>query len=168
MTSVEAIYEGGLFRPLQTLHLPDKAHVRISVETMVEDPVRAAWLAESERGLLKTWENDDDDVSTRCSRNDVVLLPIPFTDLSSHKVLPAIVIGFGTFPCDLFLVPLTSRVANADFPLADWQIAGLNAPGAVKAQLATVESRLVRKIVGCISDRDQLTLDSHLRVWLSL
>ena len=57
-----------------------------------------------------------------CSRNDVVLLPIPFTDLSSHKVRPAIVIGLGTFPGDLFVVPLT-----------DWQAAGLNIPSAAKA-----------------------------------
>ena len=28
-----------------------------------------------------------------CSRNDVVLLPIPFTDLTSRKVRAAIVIG---------------------------------------------------------------------------
>ena len=52
-----------------------------------------------------------------CSRNDVVLLPIPFTDLSSHKVRPAIVIGLGTFPGDLFVVPLTSQLGHADFPL---------------------------------------------------
>ena len=62
--------------------------------------------------------------SMPCSRNDALLLPIPFTDLSSHKVRPAIVIGFGTFPGDLFVVPLTSRLDNADFPLADWQAVG--------------------------------------------
>jgi hypothetical protein len=28
-----------------------------------------------------------------CSRHDVVLLPIPFTDLSSQKVRPAVVVG---------------------------------------------------------------------------
>jgi len=41
-----------------------------------------------------------------CSRDDLVLLPIPFTDLSSRKVGPAIVIGFGSFPGDLFVVYL--------------------------------------------------------------
>jgi hypothetical protein len=36
-----------------------------------------------------------------CSRNDVVLLPIPFTDLTSGKVRPAIIIGRNG--ADLFL-----------------------------------------------------------------
>ena len=103
-----------------------------------------------------------------CSRNDVVLLPIPFTDLSSHKVRPAIVVGHGSFPGDLFVVPVTSQLAHADFPLIDWAAAGLNVRSAVKGQLATVEDRLVRKVVGQISPADQATLDEHLRRWLHL
>jgi mRNA interferase MazF len=103
-----------------------------------------------------------------CSRDDVVLLPIPFTDLSSRRVRPAIVIGFGSFPGDLFVVPLTSQLANADFPLGNWQAAGLNVPSGVKAQLATVESALVLKIVGRLSSADSSTLNSHLRRWLRL
>ena len=35
-----------------------------------------------------------------CSRDDVVLLPIPFTDLSSSKVRPAVVVGHGSWPGD--------------------------------------------------------------------
>ena len=92
-----------------------------------------------------------------CSRDDVVLLPIPFTDLSSKKVRPAIVIGHGTFPGDLFVVPLTSQLTNADFPLAEWRAAGLNAASGVKSQLATVEAKLVRKIVGRITMLNQLS-----------
>jgi mRNA interferase MazF len=58
-----------------------------------------------------------------CSRNDVVLLPIPFTDLTSRKVRPAIVIGRSG--ADLFLVPISSVLANTDFWLQKWQAAGL-------------------------------------------
>lgn len=103
-----------------------------------------------------------------CSRDDIVLLPIPFTDLSSRKVRPAIVIGFGSYPGDLFVVPLTSQLASANFTLADWQTAGLNVSSAVKAQIATVESSLVLKIVGRLTSRDRATLDDHLRQWLRL
>src|ERR1039457_5930167 len=61
--------------------------------------------------------------SMNCSRNDVVLLPISFTDLTSRKVRPAIVIGRNG--ADLFLVPISSVLANKDFWLQKWQAAGL-------------------------------------------
>jgi len=44
-TAVEAIYERGLLRLLQPLALPEHTHVRLSVETLPDDPERAAWLA---------------------------------------------------------------------------------------------------------------------------
>ena len=104
----------------------------------------------------------------RCSRNDVVLLPIPFTDLSSSKVRPAIVVGHGSWSGDLFVVPVTSQLSNADLPLNDWQVAGLNVPSGIKGQICTVEDRLVRKVVGSISDLDRGSLDTQLRQWLRL
>lgn len=103
-----------------------------------------------------------------CSRNDVVLLPIPFTDLSSSKVRPAIVVGHGTWPGDLFVVPVTSQLSNADLPLNDWKAAGLNVPSGIKGQICTIEDRLVRKVIGSISDLDRGTLDAQLRQWLRL
>ena len=103
-----------------------------------------------------------------CSRNDVILLPIPFTDLNSSKVRPSIVVGFGSFPGDLFVVPITSQAANWDLPLKDWHAAGLNVLSGVKAQLATVHDSLVRKVVGQVSAGDRSALDQQLRFWLGL
>jgi mRNA interferase MazF len=101
-----------------------------------------------------------------CSRNDVVLLPIPFTDLTSRKIRPGVVIGRnGT---DLFLVPISSVLSNTDIPLAEWRAAGLNVPCGIKAQIATVEERLVVKSVGRLTAADRRALDTRLRIWLGL
>jgi len=101
-----------------------------------------------------------------CSRNDVVLLPIPFTDLTSRKIRPGVVIGRnGT---DLFLVPISSVLSNTDIPLTQWRAAGLNVPCGMKAQIATVEERLVVKSVGRLTTADSQALDARLRIWLGL
>jgi mRNA interferase MazF len=101
-----------------------------------------------------------------CSRNDVVLLPIPFTNLKSRKVRPAIVIGRNG--ADLFLVPISSVLSNTDFPIKEWRGAGLNVPSGVKAQVSTVEARLVVKTVGTLTAADRQMLDERLRNWLQL
>jgi mRNA interferase MazF len=101
-----------------------------------------------------------------CLRNDVVLLPIPFTDLTSRKVRPAIIIGRSG--ADLFLVPISSVLFNTDFPIKEWRAAGLNVPSGVKAQLATVEEKLVVKIVGKLSATDSQLLNERLQAWLQL
>ena len=102
------------------------------------------------------------------SRNEVVLLPIPFTDLTSRKVRPAVVIGHSAHIGDLFVVPITSQLQNTDFALQDWSAEGLNVPCGIKSQIATVEDRLVVKSVGTLSARDQAELDRRLRNWLHL
>ena len=101
-----------------------------------------------------------------CSRNEVVLLPIPFTDLTSRKVRPAIVIG--RHGQDLFLVPISSQLHNTDFTLSAWRAAGLNVLCGVKSQVSTVAENMVVKRVGALSAADVQTLDAHLRAWLNL
>lgn len=100
--------------------------------------------------------------------SDVILLPIPFTDLTSRKVRPAIVIGLSSYPGDMFVVPISSQSANIDLMLTEWQAAGLNVPCGIKSQIATVESRLVVRKIGTVSLADQGRLQFRLRAWLKL
>ena len=102
------------------------------------------------------------------SKGEVVLLPIPFTDLTSRKVRPAIVIGHSSQVGDLFVVPITSVLQNADFSLQGWRAAGLNVPCGVKSQIATIEDRLVVKSVGFLAAPDAAALEKRLRTWLQL
>ena len=102
------------------------------------------------------------------SISEVILLPIPFTDLTSRRVRPAIVIGHSSFAGDLFVIPITSQVQNVDLALLDWRAAGLNVPCGLKPQLATIEDRLVIKAIGVLSPRDQAACKARLRAWLAL
>jgi NAD kinase len=58
-TTVEAIYEHGKILLPRPLALPEKSHVRVTIES---DPEREAWLKLSGENLSKTWDNPDDDV----------------------------------------------------------------------------------------------------------
>ncbi|MBI2058859.1 MAG: type II toxin-antitoxin system PemK/MazF family toxin [Nitrospirae bacterium] len=102
------------------------------------------------------------------SKGEAVLLPIPFSNLESKKVRPAIVVGQFRSTGDLIVVPITSRLENSEFTLKDWRFAGLNVASGIKGHIATIESRLVRKRIGALSTGDLLELDKNLRVWLQL
>ena len=60
---VDAVYEQGWLKPLTPLGLPEHARVQVTVTSETSDDVgRQEWLAQSERTLLKTWDNPADDV----------------------------------------------------------------------------------------------------------
>ena len=58
-TTVEAIYENGKIVLPRPLSLPEKSHVRVTIESDME---REAWLNLSEQSLSKAWDNAADDV----------------------------------------------------------------------------------------------------------
>jgi predicted DNA-binding antitoxin AbrB/MazE fold protein len=58
-TTVDAIYEQGKIVLPQPLALPEHTHVRVTIEC---DTEHEAWMKLSETSLLKTWDNDADDV----------------------------------------------------------------------------------------------------------
>jgi predicted DNA-binding antitoxin AbrB/MazE fold protein len=64
-TTVEAIYENGVFRPLTALPLEEHAAVRLAVHSFENTSKstnlgRSEWLRQGELTLLKVWENDED------------------------------------------------------------------------------------------------------------
>jgi predicted DNA-binding antitoxin AbrB/MazE fold protein len=64
-TTVEAIYEDGVLKLPRRLPLPERAHVKVTIESGTasgEDSERSAWLKLSEEALTATWQNPDDDV----------------------------------------------------------------------------------------------------------
>ncbi len=105
------------------------------------------------------------------SKNDIVLIRYPFSDLSSSKVRPAVVVNAPHTSQDIFIVPLTSKTTTllaGEFILADWAIARLNIETAVKLGLYTVQQNLVVKVIGAMTPADAEQVEQSLRDWLEL
>jgi mRNA interferase MazF len=105
------------------------------------------------------------------SKNDLILVRYPFSDLSSSKVRPAIVVSAPHISQDLIVVPLTSKTTSllaGEFVLVEWSAAGLNVPTAVKRGLYTVNRSLVISTIGKLADPDAKQLEKSLRGWLDL
>ncbi|MBV9923991.1 MAG: type II toxin-antitoxin system PemK/MazF family toxin [Acidobacteria bacterium] len=105
------------------------------------------------------------------SKNEVVLVRYPFSNLAGSKVRPAVVVSAPHSSQDVFVVPMTSRISSllkGEFALADWSRAGLNVPSAVKRGLYAVHQTLVVKSVGRLSAAEAGSLESSLRGWLGL
>lgn len=61
------------------------------------------------------------------SKNEIVLVRYPFSDLTNSKVRPAVVVNAAHISKDLFIVALTSKTQSlmlGEFVLADWQSIG--------------------------------------------
>jgi len=87
--------------------------------------------------------------TTSYSRGDILLVPFPFSDQTSVKQRPALVISADNFQQDgpdLLIMAITSQIGGAlrlgEFLIRDWQAAGLLKPSAIKAAITTIETKL--------------------------
>ncbi|MCA6575861.1 MAG: type II toxin-antitoxin system PemK/MazF family toxin [Pseudanabaena sp.] len=105
------------------------------------------------------------------SKNIVILVRYPFSDLSNAKVRPAVIVNTPHSSQDILIVPLTSKTGSlldGEFVLSDWAAVGLNVVTAVKRGIYTVNRSLVIKTVGKLADVDIERLEQALRIWLGL
>ena len=105
------------------------------------------------------------------SKNEVILVRYPFSNLSGSKVRPAVVINDCHISQDVIIVPLTSKASSllaGEFILTSWKAAGLNVPSAAKRGIYTVHQSLVMKSIEKLTDTDAKNLENSLRNWLGL
>lgn len=103
-------------------------------------------------------------------QGDIVLIPIPFTDLSSQKRRPVIVISndaYNSKTTDVIVVALTSNPESVDYSFAitasDLEKGALNRPSRVRAdKIYTLSQSIVVKTFGRVNsatlDRIRQTL----------
>lgn len=96
-------------------------------------------------------------------RGDVVLVPFPFTDFSTIKQRPALVISSDAFNRsreDIILVAITSQTVSAsrggNYPIKNTELkrSGLFREGVVLVgKIVTIDQRLVRDRLGTLSPK---------------
>ena len=96
---------------------------------------------------------------------DIVLVPFPFTDQTTTKKRPAVVVSSAVYQAerpDLIILAITSRSRSAttvgEAPVTKWQEAGLLKPSVFKPLLTTIKKGLVLRKLGRLAepDREQL------------
>jgi mRNA interferase MazF len=108
-------------------------------------------------------------------RGDLLLVPFPFSDLSTTKVRPALVVSSTLYHAsepDLLLAAITSNLVGAqsavDYILQEWQAAGLRYPSAFKPVIFTLDPTRVLHRIGAISGTDLSAIDQRLRLIFAL
>jgi len=106
---------------------------------------------------------------TLFKRGDVLLVPFPFSDQSSSKKRPAIIISsdpFNRYSDDIFVIAVTSNITRreklGDISIQSWQEAGLLKPSVIKPAISTIEKKLVIKTLGSLSHNDTISLNKTL------
>ncbi|RUT06777.1 hypothetical protein DSM106972_030340 [Dulcicalothrix desertica PCC 7102] len=100
---------------------------------------------------------------------DVVLVPFPFTDQTTTKKRPAIIVSSDDYHLqrlDLILIGVTSQANPASYfgemTITNWKNAGLIKPSIIKPVLTTLDIKLVIKKLGRLEESDYQALQNLL------
>ncbi|OGA68139.1 MAG: growth inhibitor [Betaproteobacteria bacterium RIFCSPLOWO2_12_FULL_68_20] len=103
--------------------------------------------------------------TTGYSFGDIVLVPFPFTDQSTAKRRPAVVVSSDRYHRerpDLIVMAVTSQAQPAgaigEMQVKSWRAAGLLKPSSIKPVVTTIEVPLVIRRLGQLSDEDRQAL----------
>ncbi len=111
--------------------------------------------------------------ATMYHKGDVVLIPFPFTDLTTTKTRPAVVVSVSEFEKETedFIVAMITSVPHStpyDYEVKDWQTANLLSPSWVRAKLVALNPKLVRYKPGRLTDSDLTEINKRIRLALGL
>ncbi|MEG4112247.1 MULTISPECIES: type II toxin-antitoxin system PemK/MazF family toxin [unclassified Microcoleus] len=91
---------------------------------------------------------------------DVVLVPFPFTDRTTNKKRPAVVISSDVYNAEYpnrILMGITSQVSSSpkvgDIVITDWRSAGLLKASMIKPVITTIEKKQIFKKLGRLQDK---------------
>jgi mRNA interferase MazF len=112
---------------------------------------------------------------TAYERGDIVLVPFPFSDQTTTKKRPAVIVtsnNYNEASLDIVIMAVTSQTEKSfdigECLIKNWKEAGLLKPSTIKPAISTIERKLVLKKLGMLSPDDLASLDSALKELLSM
>jgi mRNA interferase MazF len=107
------------------------------------------------------------------SFGDIVLVPFPFTDQSTAKKRPAVIVSSDAYNQnrpDVVIMAVTSQTRSAvyfgDISVENWNQAGLLKPSLIKPILTTIEKGLVIRKLGRLEGKDLSSLQEAIKTIL--
>lgn len=95
------------------------------------------------------------------SFGDILLVPFPFTNLTSTKKRPTVVVSSDNYnrqKLDLIIMAIMSQFNSSlnfgEMAISDFRNAGLLKPSIIKPVITTIEKSLVIKKLGQLNDLD--------------
>jgi len=99
---------------------------------------------------------------------NIVLVPFPFTDLSSAKRRPALIVSPDHYNVgkDVVIAYITSQMYLSprlgDYELQNWKEAGLPKPSMVRMKFATIDKNIIVKKLGELKKEDSEEIEKIL------
>jgi mRNA interferase MazF len=100
---------------------------------------------------------------------DVVLVPFPFTDQTTTKKRPAVVVSSSAYNRehpDIVVMAVTSQIRPSgsfgEVVVTEWKGAGLLKPSVIKPIFTTIEKGLVLRKLGRLGEEDRKVLREAL------
>lgn len=110
-------------------------------------------------------------------KGTIVLIPFPFTDLSSHKVRPAVVVSQGLKGDDVVVAFISSqklkKKETTDILLGigskSFSETGLKVDSVVRvAKIATLDKKIMLGTLGVVSKITEKEIDAKIRILFGL
>jgi len=109
------------------------------------------------------------------NKGDIVLVPFPFSDQTTTKKRPAVIISsnrYNNTSPDIVIMAITTKTDKTltlgECLIENWQGAGLLKPSVLKPAISTIEQTLVLKKLGRLSQKDLILMENTLVEFLDL
>ena len=103
-----------------------------------------------------------------CKKWDIILVPFPFTNLTTSKKRPALIISPDEYnlKSDIVIAFITSNLNSpprfGDYTIQDWESAGLPKPSMLRMKFATIDKSMIIRQLGTLHTNDQLQFKNKL------